>query len=470
MKTIRKILELEIESIAFEGQAIARKDGLVYFVKGAIAGDKVIAEIIKKKRRYVESRVVEVIEASPERIKPECKYFGICGGCSWQHLKYESQLEWKKRHVVDAFERIADILEPPVEATIECENSFRYRNKMEFSFGASRWLTENEISEGIEIDNKDFALGLHVPQRFDKVLDIDSCLLQAQQCDSILNIIREKAQSFELTALNSRNNEGFLRNLILRYSFTGNEIMSVLVTSSPETDADNMFVEWYEHDFINMIPEVTNVIHAVNNTRNPVAVDFMKVVHGNGFIEEKVLNINFKISPFSFFQTNTMQLEKFFTKILDFASIEENDIVWDLYCGTGAISLCASMFAKKVFGFEFAESSVSDARVNAELNKILNTEFFAVDLHSKEINGLFEKIERPDILIIDPPRAGMHKNLVDTVKKIAAKRIVYVSCNPASQARDTALLTDNYNMHKIQPVDMFPHTYHVESIALFEIK
>ena len=467
-KKNKELIELDIESIAFQGVAVGRKDGMVYFVKGAAPGDKVNARVLRKKRSYYEARCEEVLEASPHRVEPECKYFGTCGGCSWQHLDYEQQLFWKKQHVVDAFERIAKVKGADFRDTIPSENRFYYRNKMEFSFGTSRWLTEDEIGDEEEIANKHFALGLHTPGRFDKVLDIDKCYIQNDKCNAILNTVKEKALELETSAYNQRTHEGFLRNLVLRTTKEAAEIMLILVTNDIGEEADTKMIEWLEKDFPEAHPEVTTIIHAINSKPAQVAVGEPELLKGSGTITEEILGIKYRISPFSFFQTNPGQLDKFIGTILDAADPDDNTTIWDLYCGTGSITLPGAKRAGRILGIELVESSIADAKQNAALNDIKNVEFFCADLHDKKIHEFLALMPEPDTIILDPPRAGMHENLVATILRFAPKKIVYVSCNPATQARDCELLSNVYKVTSLQPFDMFPHTFHVESIAVLE--
>lgn len=469
MKNRKNItIELEIESNGFEGSSVARKDGLVYFVKGAIAGDKVNALVIKKKKKYCMANMLELLEPSPERIEPKCKYFGTCGGCSWQMLGYQNQLKWKRQHVIDSFEHIAKISPKIIEETIPSVREFHYRNKMEYSFSASRWLFDSEIKSISPIENKNFALGLHVPGRYDKVIDLDYCLIDEEINDEIVNKIRQKAVELKITAYNTFTKKGFLKNLAIRNSVKNNEIMVILITDDIKEENEQALIDWYKSEFGEFFPTISNIIHAINNKVTPVAIGSIVFTKGRGFITEDILGISYQISPFSFFQTNSYQLDRFIGKIIEIADIQPTDIVWDLYCGTGSITLPAAKKAKHIYGLELSETAISDARKNAELNNLTNVEFFCEDLHRDHIPALLNSLPLPDVLIIDPPRAGMHKNLVAHLLELAPKRIVYVSCNPATQARDCEILSDKYTIERIVPCDMFPQTYHIESIALLE--
>lgn len=465
-----EIVELEIESIGFQGVSVARKDGIVYFVKGAVPGDLVQARIRKKRRRYFETDIVEIIKPSEQRTKPECDYFGICGGCSWQHLDYERQMFWKRQHIIDSFERIGKIEVGEIGEILPSIQIYNYRNKMEFSFGTSRWLTKDEINSENDITQKDFALGLHVPGRFDKVIDVHKCHLQDERGNRILNIIREKALELELKAFDTQKHNGFLRNLIIRSSGHYKELMILLITNDTKTEQEHLFLDWYYSDSVETFPEATVISHAVNNTFSPVTNGEAKIIKGPGYITENILDVDFRISPFSFFQTNSFQLNRFISEIIKISEIKKEQLAWDLYCGTGSISLPLSRHCTGVIGIDIFEGSIADAQSNAALNGIDNAEFISADLHGKEVPELLNALPKPDIIFIDPPRAGMHKNLISHLLKINTERIIYVSCNPTTQARDCELLAEGYNVKYIKPVDMFPHTFHVESIALLERK
>jgi 23S rRNA (uracil1939-C5)-methyltransferase len=469
-KKDKPVLELEIESIAFEGLAVARKDNLVYFVKHAVPGDIVKVRALRKRKGYVQTQLLEVIKKSDLRIEPKCRYYGVCGGCSWQNLSYEEQLSWKKRHVKDAFERIGKVEYGNLYDVLPSPKVFNYRNKMEFSFGASRWLEDKEIAEDGEIINKDFAFGLHIPGRYDKILDIEECHIQPEEGNEILNVFRSKALSLGLTAYRQKEHTGFLRNLVMRTSESYHKMMLILITQSPSSDNEKHYIEWFLNEVPVLFPFVSSLIHAVNDTFSPVAAGEIKEVVGDGYLKEQILDVEFKISPFSFFQTNSRQLNQFIGKIIDTASLSSDSTVWDLYCGTGSITLPVAKRVKKVLGFEMVESSIADAKANAEFNAISNAGFHTLDLHSKDISEMLDSYEKPDMIFIDPPRAGMHKNLINLLLSLDVPEIVYVSCNPSTQARDCAVLAEKYDIKSLQPVDMFPHTYHIENIALLKLK
>ncbi len=346
------------------------------------------------------------------------------------------------------------------------EQQFAYRNKMEFSFGTSRWITQEEIESGADISNKSFALGLHIPGRFDKVLDIDNCSIQAPEGNIILNVIREKAVGLGLSAYNLKTHEGFLRSLIIRKSVCPEELMVILISCSPKNDNENEFIDWFQTEFPKNNDFLSHIVWAENNSYSPVPDGKITFIKGSGYLTEKVLNVDFKISPFSFFQTNSYQLNNFIGEIVKTISAGKTSVVWDLYCGTGSISLPVARAAGKVYGIEIINSSIEDARENAKMNRIENAGFFCFDLHSPKVYEMLSQLPRPDIIVIDPPRSGVHKNLLEQLNRIEVPKLVYVSCNPATQARDCQVLDEKYKIESVQPVDMFPHTYHIENIAL----
>jgi 23S rRNA (uracil1939-C5)-methyltransferase len=458
-------VELYIDKLAFEGFGIARKDELVYFVKNAIPGDTVLARVTKKKKSYCEATSLEIIEKSLQRIDAKCKYFVDCGGCSLQNLEYEEQIKWKRVFVTDALRRIGKITDIEVSPTLAAPQEFYYRNKMEFSFSANRWLSVAEIEGSEDISQKNFALGLHTPKNYLKVIDVNNCWIQNETANKILRATREIALADGISALDNHSHEGFLKNLVIRYSRLQNEFMVILITNSPTVNSEEEFVSKLNEKFDNDIPEVTTFIWAVNSTFSPVAQGEIAFKAGNGFLIEEILGIKFKISPFSFFQTNPSQLDNFISLILEKADLHPDDFVMDFYCGAGSITLPAAKKVKNIVGFELVESAVNDAKENALLNGIENAEFFVSDLHAKDTPDLLRQYPVPDVLLIDPPRAGMHKNLVEHIIEIKPKNIVYVSCNPTTQARDLEMLKDFYTIESCVPVDMFPQTYHTESVV-----
>lgn len=468
-KNLKKV-ELFIESIGFEGIGIGRLDGVVHFVKNVVPGDKVIAIQRKKKKAYISCDLLSVVEPSPDRIEAQCRHFDSCGGCSWQNITYSQQLEWKKRHVTDAFKRLGGISPGQIFDTIPSPVEYHYRNKMEFSFSAFRWLTKAEIDSGIEFKHKDFALGLHAPGRFDKVLDIQECWLTPPLWNDLMAFTRELALSFPVAAWNEQEHIGFLRNLILRRSGSTGEMMLILVSALPKSDSEYKFMNEFVEGISQKFPDITSVVHVINGTNNQVAIEAMSILTGKGYFFDKILGLDFKVSPYTFFQTNSELLNGFIGKIIESAKLGSDKIVWDLFCGAGSITLPAALRCKEIFGFEMNSGAVSDAKENAKANNITNANFFTADLNAKEFPLSNDFTDSPDIVITDPPRAGMHKNLIGHLLMLEPEKIVYVSCNPATQARDCALLAEKYDIVSVQPVDMFPQTYHIENIAILERK
>jgi 23S rRNA (uracil1939-C5)-methyltransferase len=472
------IVEFKIEKYAFEGKGVAKVSksellGLgnenedknyVVFVHGSYPGDKVKARVIKIKNSYAEAIVTEILSGSSERRKARCKHYGICGGCKQQDLNYESQIQYKQQQIVEIFNKLGGFSGFEVEPIIPSEKVFYYRNKMEFSFGDKRWLTKQELVNDEEAD-KNFALGLHIPKIYDKVLNIDECFLQSELSNKILNLTRTFFKDRNKSIYSTKTHTGYLRNLVIRQSQKTNDLMVNLVTSE---ENDNLMKQ-YSDAIIKEVPEVTTIVNNINKKKATVAIgDYEKVIYGSGFIYDNIGNYKFRISANSFFQTNTLQAENLYQTALDFADVQGNEIVYDLYSGAGTIAIFISEKAEQVIGFESVESAIEDAKANAELNNISNVNFYHADLY-KSFLPIVEKnnLPNPDIIIIDPPRSGMHENTVNDVVNLYPKRIVYVSCNPATQVRDIKLMIDvGYKLVKIRPVDMFPHTHHIENVAL----
>ncbi len=458
-----ELIELEVEGLGFEGVSIARKNGQVYFVRSGIPGDVVMAQVRKKHKGYIETSIKKIIKKSDDRTEPYCQYFGACGGCTWQCLTYEKQLEWKKTHVIDAYQRIGKVKAMNFHNTMPAQKTLEYRNKMDFSFSNARWLTTGEIESGEDM-NRHFALGLHVPGRYDKVLDIQSCKIQNSDWNNILSTIREKALELDVPCFNTYKNIGFLKGLTLRYSRKNDEYMSILITTSPENEKKLIFLDWYNTELCKIYPKLVSVVHA-QNTQNSVNTGEIISITGKPNITENILGIDYQISPFSFFQTNSYQLDSFVQLIIDTAKVEKSSTVWDLYCGTGSITLPMSKGCNSIYGIELSEMSIHDAKKNAANNDINNAHFFTADLHNSTIPTLLNSLPAPDVVVIDPPRNGMHNNLIKHLLNITPERIIYVSCNPATQARDLSELSAKYDIYDVRPVDMFPHTYHIEVIT-----
>ena len=435
----------------------------VVFVNGSYPGDIVKARLLKIKNSYAEAIAKEIISGSGERQESRCKYFGICGGCKQQDLNYISQVNYKQQQVEEIFRKLGGFADFIIEPIIQSENIFYYRNKMEFSFGDRRWLTKDELSK--ELIDKDFALGLHIPRIFDKVLDVDECFLQSEISNRILNFTRKYFKDTNTSVYSTKTHVGYLRNLVIKQSHKTNDLMVNLVTS----EENDELINDYCNLLLNEVPKVSTIINNISKKKAAIAIgDYEKVYIGSGFIYDEIGKYKFRISANSFFQTNTLQAEKLYQTALNFAELNGNEIVYDLYSGAGTIAIYVSAHAKQVFAFESVESANDDAKVNAQLNSISNVQFFNADLY-KSFLPIVEKneIPNPDVVIIDPPRSGMHVNTVNDVIKLSPQKIVYVSCNPATQVRDIKLIVDvGYKLVKIRPVDMFPHTYHIENVAL----
>jgi 23S rRNA (uracil1939-C5)-methyltransferase len=463
---------LDITGYAFEGKGIAKIDRegsegkkYVVFVNGAYPGDKVEALIRKSKRSFAEGKVEKILHPSEIRTDAKCKYFGVCGGCKQQDMNYEEQVKFKHQQVKDIFERMGGFENLPLEEIIPSEKIFHYRNKMEFSFSDKRWLTPSEIENSENIEDRYFALGLHVPRVYDKVLDINECFLHSESSNKILNLTREFFKDRCTSIFTTRTHEGYLRNLIIKNSFTTSDLMVNIVTSSDDTELMNE----YTSKLLNQIPEITTVVNNINLKKSAIAFgDYEKVYHGNGVIFDSIGKYKFRISPNSFFQTNTQQAEKLYNVVMEFAEFAEDEVVYDLYSGAGTISIYISDHVKKVHAFESVEAAVKDAISNSELNGINNIEFHISDLNRSLKEYLASsKIEAPDIIIADPPRGGMNPRTVRDIIRLNPKKLVYVSCNPTTQVRDIKLLNEaGYSLVRVKPVDMFPHTYHIESVAL----
>lgn len=469
MKSKKRIEEvLEIESIGFEGKAIAKKEGIVHFVKDGVPGDIVNTLRVGKKKRFCENIILEFIKKSDDRIEPICEHFDNCGGCSWQQLPYHKQILWKKTHVEDAFYRHNKLEVGELTDTIPSDRIFNYRNKMEFSFGASRWLTDDEISSNNEEIDRNFALGLHVAGRFDKILNINKCHIQDDIANIILNKVKEICVKNEISAYHLRDHFGYLRSLIIRKSNYLNEFKVILITHNPKTQIESDIINLIA-DELKSIKEVCSFYHAINISKNPVTIESNKLIFGKEKLEEKILDIVYEVSPFSFFQTNSYQVDKFINEIINSVNPTKDEYIWDLFCGTGSITLPISKFVKNVLGIELVESSISDAKKNAAKNNLLNIDFITYDLNAKDIGELLSKYPKPDKIILDPPRAGLHKNLISHLLEIECEEIIYVSCNPMTQARDCKDLAEKYTIEFVKPFDMFPQTYHIESIGKLKL-
>ncbi|MFI5252022.1 MAG: 23S rRNA (uracil(1939)-C(5))-methyltransferase RlmD [Bacteroidota bacterium] len=460
-------VELQIESITGEGKTIARKEGMVYFVEHAVPGDTVRARLWKIKKNYCEARALEVVKPSPLRVNAKCKHFGVCGGCKWQDLSYEAQLNFKRQNVIDAFTRIGGFSEVDVKSVIGCDEPYFYRNKMEFTFSRRQWLTKEELNTTID-DQDGVALGLHVPQRYEKVLNLDECWLQSEISSAILNTVREIARVWKLSVYSTKTHEGYMRHLVIRDSKRTGELMVNLVTTTDWEEA----MENITKLLLKQFPQITTIVNNITDRKSMVAFgDSQKIYHGPGYITDKIGDFTFHISANSFFQTNTCQGEKLYGVAKEFAGSKPTDVIYDLYSGTGTIAIFVSGSAELVIGIESVESATTDAAKNAEFNGISNCHFLLGDLKDRLMkdNDWLNDHPSPDIVIADPPRSGMHPKVIEQVVKLSPRRLVYVSCNPGTQARDVKLFSDaGYALKVVQPVDMFPHTDHIEAVALME--
>ena len=471
------IIELKIEDYAFEGRGIAKinKEEIspgsspnqlkyIVFVDNAYPGDKVKAQIRKIKKSYAETVTEEVLSPSHYRIKARCKYFGVCGGCTQQDLDYQKQLDYKQKQVEEIFRKMGGFNDFIIAPIIPSKKIFYYRNKMEYSFSDKRWLTKEEINSG-EVIVRNFALGLHVPNVFDKVLDIDECFLQSELSNKILNFTRDFFKKRNIPVYNTNTHQGYLRNLVMRESEHTDNFMINLVTFYE----DDQLLKEYSVEVVRSFPKISTIVNNINLKKAAVATgDFEKVFYGDGLIYDSIWNYTFRISANSFFQTNTLQAENLYKTVLDFAELKGDEIVYDLYSGAGTITIYISKHVKNVYAFESVASAINDAKENLKLNRIENVKFFISNLYKTFLHLLKDNnLPSPNVVIVDPPRSGMHKNTVEDIINLSPEKIVYVSCNPATQVRDIKLLVDGgYKLIKIRPVDMFPHTYHIENVAL----
>ena len=465
-KELPLLEQIEITGVAAEGKALARVNDMVVFVPYVVPGDVVDLQVRRKKHSYAEAEAVKFHTYSSERATPFCKHYGVCGGCKWQCLAYEHQLKYKQQQVVDALTRIGKVELPDVMPILGSENTRAYRNKLEFTFSNKRWLTWEEVAQGVSYDNMD-ALGFHIPGAFDKVLDIEECALMGDLNNRLRNAIRDFAHSEGVPFFDLRSQTGVLRNIMLRTSTTG-EVM-LLLQAKVTTDEEMAQFEKVLAFVGDTFPEVTSLLYVINNKCNDTFGDLeVHTFKGTDVIYEEMEGLRFKVGPKSFYQTNSAQAYNLYKVARDFAALTGEEVVYDLYTGTGTIANFVAGKAKKVVGIEYVEDAIIDARVNAELNGYDNLTFFAGDMKDILTREFIDAHGRPDVIITDPPRAGMHNDVIDTILFAAPRRIVYVSCNPATQARDLSLLDRDYKVTAVQPVDMFPHTHHVENVVLLE--
>ncbi len=466
MKRKKIILKnLSITDYASEGKSLGRVEGKVIFVEGAVPGDVADIFITKNKKDWAEGKAINFTEYSKERTDPFCIHFGICGGCKWQMLPYEKQLQYKQQEAEQVLKRIGKTELPDVLPIIGSDNIIYYRNKLDFTFSNRRYLTNEEINKSLQIPQEN-ALGYHAPGIFDKIIDIKECWLMDEINNLIRNTIRGYAIEKKLSYYDIKEHTGFLRNIILRYSSTAELMVNMVFGYDDKTEIKNLLSFLLEK-----IPAITTLLYTINPKWNDSINDLdPRLFSGKCYITERIGEFKFKISPKSFFQTNTRQALKLYEVAKSFACLTGNEIVYDLYCGTGSIGIFLSKSAKKIIGVDLIEESIKDAKENAVLNNIEHAHFFAGDVIKICNEDFFAEYGKPDVVITDPPRVGMHENLISKLLEIEALKIVYVSCNVATQARDINLLARKYAVKKIQPLDMFPHTHHIECVVLLELK
>ena len=465
-KQLPLLEKVTITDVAAEGMALARVNDMVVFVPYVVPGDVVDLQVKRKKHSYAEAVAVHFHEYSPTRAVPFCQHSGVCGGCKWQVLPYEEQIKYKQKQVEANLRRIGKIELPEITPILGSAKTQFYRNKLEFTFSNKRWLTEEEVAQEVKYDQMN-AVGFHIPGAFDKVLAIEKCWLQDDISNRIRNAMRDYAYGKGLSFFNLRTQEGLLRNLMIRTSSTG-ELMVLLqcnVTCAEEEEQMKGLLQYVADGF----PEITSLLYVINNKCNDTIGDLdVHVFRGNDHIFEEMEGLRFKVGPKSFYQTNSEQAYNLYKIARSYAGLTGNELVYDLYTGTGTIANFVSRQARKVVGIEYVPEAIEDAKVNSAINGIENTLFYAGDMKDILTRDFIEEHGRPDVIITDPPRAGMHNDVIDAILFAAPKRIVYVSCNPATQARDLQLLDKDYRVAAVQPVDMFPHTHHVENVVLLE--
>lgn len=459
-KELPVVENVEITGVAAEGKSIARVDDMVVFIPYGAPGDVVNIKLDKKKRSYAEAHIVDMVKPSPDRVTPACEHFGVCGGCKWQHIPYESQLRYKRDQVVDALTRIAKVEIPEVNPTLGSKETFCYRNKLEYTFSCKCWITFEDLRSGREIADRN-ALGFHIPGAFDKVLDIKKCWLQDDLSNRIRLFVRQYALAKGYEFYDIKAQQGLMRTLMVRIASTG-EVMLIVVFARPEQEKIDDLMGAIAAEF----PEITSLLYVVNQKVNDTIADQEVFTYrGRDYINEEMEGLQFRIGPKSFYQTNSLQAYELYKVARRMACLKPDDLVYDLYTGTGTIANFVARQVKKVVGIEYVPEAIADAKLNSEVNGIDNTIFFAGDMKDVLTDGFIEEHGRPDVMIIDPPRAGMHEDVVNVILNARPERIVYVSCNPATQARDLALMDSLYRVEEVQPVDMFPHTHHVENVV-----
>ena len=465
-KELPLLEKVTITDVAAEGKAVSKVNELVIFVPYVVPGDVVDLQVKRKKNHYAEAVAVKFHEKSPLRTEPFCSHFGVCGGCKWQCLSYEEQLKYKQKQVFDNLTRIGKVELPEFRPILGSEKTRFYRNKLEFTFSNKRWLTEEEVKQDVKYDQMN-AVGFHIPGAFDKVLAIDKCWLQDDISNQIRNAVRDYAYAHNFPFFDLRTQEGLLRNIMIRTSSTG-ELMVVLQCKVTDDEGRRKMEEILQF-MADSFPQITSLMYVINNKCNDTIGDLdVEVFKGNDHIFEEMEGLRFKVGPKSFYQTNSEQAYNLYKVAREFAGLTGNELVYDLYTGTGTIANFVARQARKVVGIEYVPEAIEDAKVNSALNSIDNTLFYAGDMKDILTNDFIAEHGRPDVIITDPPRAGMHNDVIDVILAAEPKRIVYVSCNPATQARDLQLLDGKYKVTAVQPVDMFPHTHHVENVVQLE--
>ena len=467
MKRKDKIVlqNIEIEAVAAEGNALAHVDGKVLFVPQCIPGDIVDVRLTKKRSGFMEGIVVNMVKPSDLRVEPFCEHYGVCGGCKWQSLPYNLQLEYKQQQVVDQLTRIGHLELPEITPILGSQEIKYYRNKLEFTFSNRRWLLTGEDPEQVTGAER-LGLGFHISGFFDKVLDIKQCHLQAEPSNEIRNFIKAYAIENNLTFFDLREQTGYLRNMIVRTASNG-DVMLIVVFAYEDTQARTALLDAVKSKF----PQISSLHYVINGKRNDSISDLDCIkYYGDDCIYDTMEDIKFRIGPKSFYQTNSKQAYRLYSVVRDFANLKGNEVLYDLYTGTGTIGLFLSSKAKKVVGIEYVKEAIDDAKINAENNGITNSFFYAGDMKDMLTGKFIEENGQPDIVVVDPPRAGIHADVAKVLLEAAPKRMVYVSCNPASQARGLAILSEKYRITAVRPVDMFPHTHHVENVVALELK
>ena len=473
-KELPLLEQVTITDVAAEGKALARVNDMVVFVPYVVPGDVVDLQVKRKKHSYAEAVAVKFHEYSPLRSEPFCKHFGVCGGCKWQCLKYEEQLRYKQKQVTDNLTRIGKVELPEISPILGSEQTREYRNKLEFTFSNKRWLTQEEVEQDVKYDQMN-AVGFHIPGAFDKVLAIDECHLMDDICNRIRNGVRDYAYEHDYTFFDLRSQEGMLRNMMIRLAEDEaerniKELMVVMQFKIVNPDEELLMKQLLQY-MADTWPEITSLMYVINNKCNDTIGDLpVYTFKGEDHIIEEMEGLKFKVGPKSFYQTNSRQAYNLYKVAREFAGLTGDELVYDLYTGTGTIANFVSRQARQVIGIEYVPEAIEDAKVNSAINGIDNTLFFAGDMKDILNQEFINEYGRPDVIITDPPRAGMHNDVIDTILFAEPKRIVYVSCNPATQARDLSLLDVKYRVTRVQPVDMFPHTHHVENVVLLELR